>query len=189
MFGGTAGVVRTKVGYTGGTTNCPTYRSMGDHTETVELEWDPAVISYEQLLSKFWGNIDPTHNRLKTGCHARQYMTAIFYHDAEQKQLAEISLARVQAGLAKPVVTLVLPAEQFFNAEDYHQKYMLRKHPWLVERLQLTEGANMIRSALAARVNGYLGGEGDQTRLQAEQDSLGLDSEAAAYILHQLPAC
>ena len=84
---------------------------------------------------------------------------------------------------------------------------MLRKHPWLVERLQLTEGANMIRcliflqsnfltvvsdlvrSALAARVNGYLGGEGDQTRLQAEQDSLGLDSEAAAYILHQLPAC
>ena len=84
---------------------------------------------------------------------------------------------------------------------------MLRKHPWLVERLQLTDGTTMIRcllflqsdfltvvtgvvrSALAARVNGYLGGEGDQARLRAEQDSLGLDSEAAAYILDQLPAC
>ena len=112
QFGCAPGIVRTRVGFAGGTKESPTYRSLGDHTETVELEWDPAVTSYAQLLDIFWNNHDPT-----SSC-SRQYMSAIFYHSEEQKSEAEKSMRVAQENNRRNITTLILPAKEFYNAEQ-----------------------------------------------------------------------
>ena len=112
QFGCAPGIVRTRVGFAGGTKESPTYRSLGDHTETVELEWDPAVTSYKKLLDIFWNNHDPT-----TSC-SRQYMSAIFYHSEEQRGEAEKSMKVAQENNRRNITTLILPAKEFYNAEQ-----------------------------------------------------------------------
>ena len=107
-------MVRTRVGYTGGTSRNPTYHHLGDHTETVELDFDPAVTTYERLLAAFWSSHDPSRP-----VWSRQYMAAVFYHDAEQERLARETAARQPA----PVNTALLPAATFYLAEEYHQNY------------------------------------------------------------------
>merc|ERR1712012_1502869 len=89
QLGCAPGVVRTVVGYGGGTTPSPSYRSMGDHTEIVQVEYDPSVVTFARLLVFFWQNHDPNSAK---AC-SRQYMSAIFYHNEEQKREAEASLA------------------------------------------------------------------------------------------------
>ena len=112
QFGCAPGIVRTRVGFAGGTKESPTYRSLGDHTETVELEGDPAVTSYKNLLDIFWNNHDPT-----TSC-SRQYMSAIFYHSEEQRSEAEKSMKVAQENNRKNITTLIFPAKEFYNAEQ-----------------------------------------------------------------------
>ena len=90
-----------------------------------------------------------------------QYMSVIFYHDEQQKKLAEESLKSAQSENKSSITTQILPAETFYNAEDYHQKYMLRKHDWLIKVLKL-DNESLITSSLAARINGYVGGYGDE---------------------------
>lgn len=114
-------------GYTGGTTPDPTYRSMGDHAEAVEVIFDPAEISYERLLSVFWSNIDPTDEGGQFFDRGSQYRTAIFVLDPAQEAAAEASLAANAARLNQPVYTAVLPAGPFYPAEDYHQDYYLKE--------------------------------------------------------------
>ena len=113
QFGCAPGVVRTRVGFTGGRTDNPTYRNIGDHTETVEVEWDPAVTDYPALLSLFWAGHDPT-----APAYSRQYMSVIFWHDKQQQQQAEQSLAAARATAKREVATVLLPAEQFYPAEE-----------------------------------------------------------------------
>ena len=128
------GVISTTSGYTGGHKKDPTYEevSAGDtgHAEAVEILYDPAKISYAQLLDVFWKNIDPvTPNR--QFCDAGpQYRSAIFYHHPEQKRLAEASKdALEQSGRFKtPIVTEIVAASPFYKAEEYHQDYY-RKNP------------------------------------------------------------
>merc|ERR1712165_66688 len=98
-FGCANGVVRTKVGYTGGTKSFPTYHSLGDHTESVQIEYDPQQTGYRKLLDIFWNNHDCTKH------HTRQYMSAIFYHNEEQKLMAEQTKLNHQDKIKKPVVT------------------------------------------------------------------------------------
>lgn len=83
-----------------------------DHTETVDIEYDPNVTSYEKLLSIFWSSHD------STSCHARQYMSAVFYHDDTQKKLAEQTKAVQQKKKMRQIVTKILPAQTFYNAEE-----------------------------------------------------------------------
>jgi len=113
-------------------------------------------------------------------------MSAIFYHDNEQKKLAEASLKKSEANFKKPITTMILPAETFYNAEDYHQKYILQKHEWLMAALRLKRGEELVRSSLAARVNGYVGGYGDRDSFNFEKDDLGITEEVAEYILEQI---
>lgn len=113
QYGCAPGVIRTRVGYTGGTTKNPTYQNLGDHTETVQLEYDPIATSYDRLLEMFWGFHDAT------ACHKRQYMSAIFYHDQEQKQIAEDSFKKQQHKIGKTLATKILPAETFYDAEEW----------------------------------------------------------------------
>ena len=123
------GVVSTTVGYTGGHTKNPTYEEVSEgesgHAESVQIVYDPAKISYEQLLDVFWHNVDPITPNAQFCDHGNQYRTAIFYHDETQRQLAEASKRRLEESkrFDRPIVTEIVAAGEFYPAEEYHQKY------------------------------------------------------------------
>jgi peptide-methionine (S)-S-oxide reductase len=128
------GVVSTTSGYTGGRTKNPTYEEVSagrtGHTEAVEVVYDPAKISYAQLLDVFWKNIDPITPNRQFCDVGTQYRAGIYYHDEEQKRLAEASKkALEQSGRFKqPIVTEIAAVAPFYPAEEYHQDYY-RKNP------------------------------------------------------------
>ncbi len=127
------GIVSIRVGYTGGHKKDPTYEEVSaggtGHAESIEVLYDPAKVSYGKLLEVFWHNIDPTVKDAQFCDHGNQYRTAIFYHDEEQKRLAEESKeALLRSGRFKEVFTEIVPASTFYTAEEYHQNYH-RKNP------------------------------------------------------------
>jgi len=128
----TEGVISVTSGYTGGSTKNPNYRnySRGGHIEAVEILYDPGKVSYETLLDIFWRQIDPTDPGGQFTDRGKEYSTAIFYTEEDQKQKAELSRENI-AGMiltGKPVVTPILQASEFFAAEEYHQDYY-KKNP------------------------------------------------------------
>jgi peptide-methionine (S)-S-oxide reductase len=129
-FDKVAGVISTTSGYTGGHTANPSYEDVGrggtGHAEAVEIVYDPAKVSYAKLLDVFWHNIDPLVKDRQFCDHGRQYRTAIFYRDDEQRRLAEASKAAVEARFKQPVYTEITPAGPFYKAEEYHQDYYLK---------------------------------------------------------------
>ena len=128
------GVIDTTVGYTGGTLENPTYERVkrGDtgHAEAIEIRFDPARISFEQILERFFRFHDPTTPNRQGNDVGSQYRSAIFYHSDEQRQTAEAMKKRVSESgkWRNPVVTEIVPAVTFYSAEDYHQDY-LQKNP------------------------------------------------------------
>ena len=124
------GVVTVTSGYTGGETKNPTYDEVSSgttgHRESVEVIYDPRQITYAKLLDVFWHNVDPTNNEGQFCDSGPQYRSAIFFHDAEQKRLAEISKAALQKRMK--VYTDILPAGVFYAAEEYHQNFY-KKNP------------------------------------------------------------
>ena len=146
---------------------------MGDHSESIQIDYDPARISYEKLLEIFWQNHDPTYRTWR-----RQYMSAIFFHDEEQKRLALDTLAREETRRTKKIQTEILPFTKFYLAEDYHQKYHLRQHQDLMREFMAFYYRNIdfINSTAAARVNGYVGGYGTSEEIKANLDRLGLSA-------------
>ena len=173
-------MVHTRVGYTGGTTENPTYHNLGDHSEAIQIEYDPTQISFQELLDVFWDSHTPTQQPF-----SRQYMNVLFYHNEEQKQLAIESLEREATKGDDRIYTEIHPATTFYPAEDYHQKYWLRHNPVIMRdfRAIYPEDEDIIASTAAARVNGYLNGYGTVERLQEELDSLGLSTEASEELL------
>lgn len=178
LFGVLPGVIRTCVGYAGGQKESPTYRSIGDHTEVVDIEYNPDVISYTELLSLFWQN----HEYGLTTKIKRQYMSLILYHDEEQKLLAEKSREQEQRKRTDMIFTEVRKFERFYPAEDYHQKYRLRNHPWLLENTGLTSDEILRNSPLAAKLNGYIAGAGTLDQFKNDLPNLGLSEKAARYL-------
>ena len=178
-------MVRTRVGYSGGTTRNPTYHHLGDHTETVQVDYDPSRISYGDLLAVFWGSHAPG-----VPAWSRQYQAAVFYHNAAQKRLALASKAKVAAQIKGEVFTRVLPAATFYPAEDYHQKYYLRQNPELFRELSANypASADLLASTAAASLNGYAAGFGDRERLLGEIDLLGLSPQGRERLLALVPA-
>jgi peptide-methionine (S)-S-oxide reductase len=126
------GVASVTSGYTGGQKVNPSYEEVSaggtGHAESVDIVYDPAKVTYAQLLDVFWHNVDPTQGDGQFCDHGHQYRTAIFYHDAEQKRLAEESKEKVQAKLQRPVVTEIVAASRFYPAEEYHQDFY-KKNP------------------------------------------------------------
>ncbi len=126
------GVKSVTAGYTGGHTANPTYEDVSSgltgHAESVQVVYDPAVITYDQLLEIFWRNVDPTTQNQQFADHGTQYRTAIFYHDEEQKRLALASKEKLaKSGKFKgPIVTEIVAATTWYPAEDYHQSYDLK---------------------------------------------------------------
>ena len=124
------GVVATRVGYTGGDVPNATYENHEGHAEAVEITFDPKKTSYEDILLFFFKMHDPTTLNRQGNDVGTSYRSAIFYHNEEQRQIAERVKARVDKSGAwkRPVVTEIVPAKKFWNAEEYHQDY-LQKHP------------------------------------------------------------
>jgi peptide-methionine (S)-S-oxide reductase len=127
------GVTSTRVGYIGGQFKNPTYKdvcsSRTGHAEAVEVDFDPAKVPYEDLLAVFWANHDPTQLNRQGPDFGTQYRSAIFYHSPEQAQAAQNSKTRLeQSGTYnRPIVTQIVPAETFYEAEDYHQQYLEKR--------------------------------------------------------------
>jgi peptide-methionine (S)-S-oxide reductase len=165
--------VRTRVGYAGGERPDPTYRNMGDHTETVQVDYDPAKVTYRDLLGVFWTGHDPTRRNWY-----RQYASIIFTHSEEQRMQAEETKARVAGEQGSTVYTEIVSYRGFTLAEDYHQKHALQQFPEFEEELRnvYPSPRDFVASTAVARVNGYLGGEGSYAVLLKELDGLGLSS-------------
>lgn len=172
--------MRTRVGYSGGTTNNPTYHNLADHTETIQIDYDPAKISYKELLDIFWQG----HSAGKRPWSS-QYKAAVFYHNDQQKKLALASRERIAAELDAKVRTEIIPFTGFFLAEDYHQKYKLQQHRDLLREFKTMypKAEHFVNSTAAARVNGYLSGHGNLEEIESELGSLGLSPKGERMLM------
>jgi peptide-methionine (S)-S-oxide reductase len=125
------GVKSTTVGYEGGTVANPTYKDVctgrTGHAESVEVEFDPAQVSYQELLNVFWSEHDPTTLNRQGPDVGIQYRSVIFYHTLEQENAARGSLLEQGKKFSRPIVTKIQPASQFWRAEDYHQQYLEKR--------------------------------------------------------------
>lgn len=182
-------MIRTRVGYAGGKQLNPTYHDLGDHTETLQLDYDPDRISYDELLDVFWSGHDPT-----AAPWSVQYKAVVFVHDEAQREAATRSLRALERRLGRPIRTQVLPYRNFTLAEDYHQKYSLRHHADLLQALAAAYGegralnAALVASTAAARLNGYAARQGSSAALERELPSLGISPESGARLLDGLRA-
>ena len=132
-FRATRGVTNATVGYAGGKTENPTYEDVcahgTGHAEVVQVEFDPATVSYSQLLDVFWSNHNPTTLNRQGADVGDQYRSVIFYHTSEQQAAAEESKASLDKSgrFTRPIVTHIEPAPTFYPAEDYHQRYLEKR--------------------------------------------------------------
>ena len=140
------GVAKTVVGYSGGKVAAPEYDEVSTgstgHAESIEVQYDPAKVTYSQLLDVFWKNIDPTQENRQFADRGTQYRTAIFYRDDTEKQTAEASKAALEKSgkyNGKPIVTEITKAGAFYPAEEYHQEYY-RKNPEHFQRYEVGSG-------------------------------------------------
>ncbi len=127
------GVIATAVGYEGGSLASPSYQQVctdrTGHAEAVEIDFDPSKIGYQQLLDEFFALHDPTQLNRQGPDWGAQYRSVVFYHSPEQEKAAKETIARLTAEkrFSKPIVTQVVPAEIFWRAEEYHQKYLEKR--------------------------------------------------------------
>jgi peptide-methionine (S)-S-oxide reductase len=132
-FQKTKGVTSTSVGYTGGTTKNPTYEDVctgrSGHAEVVQVEFDPAIVSYEELLDVLWGCHDPTTLNRQGPDRGTQYRSAIYYHSPDQGVSAKASKEKADKSgrFSSAIVTEITPASEYTMAEDYHQKYLEKR--------------------------------------------------------------
>ena len=150
--------MRTRVGYCGGEAPSPTYRRIGDHSEALQLEFDAERLPYAALLELTAGLHDGSRP-----AHSRQYRSAIFTHSDEQ--------LRAALAARKGAHTAVEPLREFFQAEDYHQKYRLRRHPALIAELGFSD-SDLVSSTLAARLNGFVAAPSEEQLVAFRSASL-----------------
>lgn len=157
LFGALPGVAGTTVGYAGGTTNQPTYRDMGDHSETVEIGFDADLISIDTLLETFWSNHNPVNIN---GYKGRQYQSLLLYRDERQAEAFNRVKERMENAKGHRLDTEIAPWAAFYPAEARHQKYYLKRYPDALEKLGGLYGSEeaLLRSTLAARLNGVAKG-------------------------------
>jgi peptide-methionine (S)-S-oxide reductase len=166
--------VRTRVGYAGGTLDAPTYHRLGDHAETIEIDYDPSAVSYDDLLGVFFSSHSPTRPAYST-----QYRSAVFYRDDEERLAAERAIERLRDTVGA-VHTAVEPFTRFWRAEDYHQKYRLRRYRDLTAEFHAMYPVDrdFVDSTAAARVNGWLDGCGARSVVERDLPRTGLSRGA-----------
>lgn len=183
-FGSLAGVLATRVGYAGGTTENPTYRQMGDHTETIQIVFDPKIISYEEVLRHFWGNHYPNRDEYK----GRQYISLLHYHNESQAKTIEAIKKEMEAKLDEAIETEIAAYSQFTEAELRHQKYYLKRYPKVLERLTaLFPNEHLLTlSTFAARLNGFVKGFGTREALRKEIEEWPIAAEYRNVLIEAL---
>lgn len=164
-------MIRTRVGYAGGDAKDPTYRQIADHTEVFQVDYDPDRVSFAKLLEVFWSSHNPCRAAWST-----QYQAILFYHDEDQRRVAEASRNQIQAERGDEVRTAVRSLDRFYWAEDYHQKYYLRRKAKLFAALQVhfPDERELVNSTAAARLNAYCGGDLSYARLRPALAEVGL---------------
>ena len=162
-------MVATVSGYAGGSTPAPTYRDIGDHTETVLVAFDRRKVSYRELLDVFWSSHNPRSDPSDT-----QYRNVVFAETDAQFAAAAASKAQVEKRLGRPSPTAVERVGTFFPAEDYHQKFYLRQNKDLERefRKKYPAEVDFVASTLAARLNGRLGGNGTAAQFEKAMEEL-----------------
>jgi len=153
LFGGIKGVSRTRVGYSGGKKPRPSYRDMGDHTETTQVDFDPSVVSFDELLKVFWAHHSPTRTR-----GGLQYRCVVFCHNNEQRVAALRSRDELQKTLTSKITTDIDSFDTFTLAEDYHQKFYLRNKQNFFTFFEKMNLGDFINSPSAAILNAYVEG-------------------------------
>lgn len=181
-YGAVPGVIRTRVGYAGGAKENPTYHDLGDHTESVQLEFNPEAVSYEDLVEIFWKSHDPGSRSYST-----QYANILFYHDDYQKKVAERTKQELANEGDKKVQTQVRRIEEFYPAESYHQKYRLKQSSQFIEvvRAIYPESEDLRDSTAAARLNGFLAGHGTPSQVEKLTGKLGLTEDVREELLNK----
>lgn len=180
-FGSLPGVFRTRTGYAGGTTASPTYRTLGDYTETVEINFDPEIISFEELLMHFWRNHYPNRDEYK----GRQYLSSLRYHDEQQKEVIDQVKKAMEAELGEPIETEITKLDRFYLAEERHQKYYLKRYPGVLEQLAelYPADAQLTDSAFAARLNGFVKGFGTKEQIVTEIQQWKISEKARGQLI------
>ena len=151
------------------------------------MEFDPFQVSYAKLLDVFWESHDPGYDS-----YLRQYRNAVFYINDEQRQQAETSLQEIKGAFYGEVATVVEPAGEFYPAEDYHQKYLVRKAKGILLEFQAIypDPESLVASTAVARVNGYLGCNGQPEELEEELPGLGLSRQMQELLVeHMTTSC
>ena len=178
-FGAMDGVVRTRVGYAGGTTPDPNYHNIGDHIETIQIDFDPKKISYEQIVEEFWNGHKPSRTVWK-----RQYASALFFHDEHQEKIAREGRAKLSSELGEEIRTELIPFTKFYMAEMYHQKYHLQGYEGLIAEYRAIYPSlgDIVNSTSFARVNGYIGGYGEVSQFEVVFPLLGLSNDKEGFL-------
>jgi len=181
LFGVLPGVIRTRVGYAGGEKINPTYYDLGDHSETIQIDYDPEKITYQRLLQIFWNN----HNcKLKSS--SRQYMSIIFYHNIKQRDVATQSMQEQEKKLDTKLYTEIISLTNFYLAEDYHQKYNLQRVESISGKLKkiYPNFQDFVDSTAVARINGFIGRHSTCEQLKKEIKTYGLTEVSEKYLLN-----
>jgi peptide-methionine (S)-S-oxide reductase len=167
-------VVRTRVGYCGGASESPTYQRIGDHSESVEIDYDPRVVTYGDLLAEFFAGHDARARAFST-----QYRSAIFCRTDEERAAAERALQSLQVALGL-LHASIEPLTRFWIAEDYHQKFRLRGHSRIAAELRalMPDERAFTDSTSAARLNGWVDGWGSAAQVERELPLTGLSRSA-----------
>ncbi|UFU00649.1 peptide-methionine (S)-S-oxide reductase MsrA [Radiobacillus kanasensis] len=178
LFGSLPGVIHTKVGFTGGTTENPTYRQMGDHTETVQITYDSDKISYGEILHTFWSN----HNAVKDRFYKeRQYLSILLHHNEEQEIVARRVKKEWKEKLAAEIQTEFQPLHRFFQAEDHHQKYNLKRFKKATTTIRelFPKESDFVNATIVARLNGFVKEHGKMEQIEEEIETwhLSLDTK------------
>ena len=144
------------------------------------MDYDPEVITYEQLLDIFWKSHKPTRQTT-----SRQYMKAVFYHNEQQRELAMASKTALERKLSVTFKSEIMPVRSFTMAEDYHQKFTLKNHNDLKDEMSLIypQHQDFVYSTAVTRLNGYVGRHGTKEQLAEEIDNLGLSTEGKEVLI------
>ena len=174
-------MIRTRVGYAGGCKTNPSYEDLGDHTEVVNINYNLNEVTFDELLTLFWSHHNPTIPSQD------QYRSIIFYHNEEQKRVARISLQGAKEKTSAKIRTKIVPMTVCYNAEYYHQKYVLQhQHPWLVSALRIQTGDEFTQSHVCTKLNGFLGGYGKVEEIPKTGEESGLPEKMIDYIKLEL---
>lgn len=174
--------MRTRVGYAGGHSAQPTYHDLGGHAETLQIDFDPWQLSFAEVLDLYFAGHRPTRPPW-----SRQYMSALFFHDPEQRRIIEESCEQASARWKEEVQVEILPADSFYRAEDYHQKYYLQRHQELMDDLGTfySDFNDIVDSTAAARLNGFLAGARTHVLPTEDLGRYGLSERGQRVLLKQ----